>query len=131
MIGTMIAIRAQVLLLSAALSACSLFHRPTPQQKLFDALNRGNAAEASQLWLSMSQKDRIKFNRGEGIKSAVPPEQVVKTLTQMSPDEMHGQVTIQGPSGGGSLLDLPKLAQPKSAAPAALSGQKGSAESEP
>ena len=109
--------RLPVLLFALALAACSLFHRPTPQQKLFDALNRGDGVEASRLWLAMSQKDRMKFNRGEGIKPAVPPEAVVKKLTEMSPDDMEGQITIGPPNAGGTLLDLPKLAQPGTAAP--------------
>jgi hypothetical protein len=109
---------ALVLLLAASMGACSLFHRQTPQQKMFDALNRGNAAQASHIWLSMSQKDRMKFSRGEGLTPAVPPQQVVKKLSEMSPDEMQGEITIKPPSAGGSLLDLPKLAQPQAGAPA-------------
>jgi hypothetical protein len=104
-----------LLLAAAALSACSWFHHPTPQQQLFDALNRGNGIEASRLWLTMSQKDRIKFNRGEGIKPAVPPQQVVKTLTEMSPDDMQGQITIKPPAAEAGLLELPRLAAPQGA----------------
>jgi hypothetical protein len=115
-------------ILAVSISACSLFHHPTPQQKLFDALNRGNAAEASQIWLGMSQKDRMKFNRGEGITPAVPPEQVVKKLTDMSPDEMQGEVTITPPAAEGSLLDLPKLAQPQAAGPSQPTPQKSQEE---
>jgi hypothetical protein len=108
-----------VLLFAAGISACSLFHRTTPQQKLLDALNRGNGIQANEIWRSMSQKDRVKFNRGEGFKPAVSPEQVVKKLTEMSPDEMQGEITIKPPDAGASLLDLPKLAQPQSAPHAA------------
>ena len=108
---------ALLLLLGAGVGACSWFHHPSPQQKLFDALNRGNGIEANHLWLTMSQKDRMKFTRGEGITPAVPPQQVIKTLTEMSPDDMQGQITIKPPAEGGSLLDLPKLAAPQTAAP--------------
>lgn len=104
---------ALLLLLAAGLGACSWFHHPTPQQRMFDALNRGNAAEASHIWLSMSQKDRMKFNRGEGLKPAVPPQEVVKKLSEMSPDDMEGEITIKPPVAGASLLDLPKLAAPQ------------------
>jgi hypothetical protein len=108
---------ALLLLLGAGVCACSWFHHPTPQQQLLDALNRGNGIEANHLWLTMSEKDRMKFTRGEGITPAVPPQQVIKTLTEMSPDDMQGQITIKPPAEGGSLLDLPKLAAPQTAAP--------------
>ena len=106
---------ALVLILSAMAASCSLFNRESPQQKLFDALNRGNGVEANQLWQNMSEKDRLKFSRREGITPAVPPEQVVKMITRMQPDDMQGQVTIRPPENSGTLLDLPSLAQPQPA----------------
>jgi hypothetical protein len=108
-----------ILIVVARISACSLFRRETPQQKLFDALNHGNAPAASQIWLSMSPEDRIKFSRGEGITPAVPPKEAVKMLTQMPPDEMQGEVTITPPGSGGGLLSLPALAAPQPSAPPA------------
>ncbi len=107
-----------VLLVAISACACSLFHRETPQQKMLDALNRGNAAEASHIWQEMSQKDRMKFNRGQGFTPAVSPEQTAKMLTEMPPGEMPNQVTIQAPNAGGTLLELPRLANPQQAAPA-------------
>lgn len=106
-----------LLILAAGIVSCSLFHRETPQQKLFDALNRGNAPEATQIWLHMSLDDRIKFSRGEGIAPAVPPQQAVKMLSQMAPDEMQGQVTITPPAPGGTLLNLRALTAPQSGTP--------------
>jgi hypothetical protein len=120
---------ALVLVLAAAMAACSLFHHPTPQQQMFDALNRGNAAQASQLWLSMSEKDRLKFKRGEGIAPAVPPEQVVKMLSQAPPDEDTHEITIKSPNAGATLMDLPKLANPPP--PAAVSPADASAPEQP
>jgi hypothetical protein len=111
--------RALLLLIAAGIGACSWFHHPTPQQQMLDALNRGNAAQASHIWQQMSQKDRVKFNRGEGVTPAVPPQQVVKTLSEMSPDDAQGPITIRPPNtAGGSLLDLPQLEHPQTAAPA-------------
>jgi hypothetical protein len=98
--------------LSPQLRLHARFHRETPQQKLFDALNRGNGVEANQIWFNMSEKNRLKFQRGEGITPAVPPEQVVKMLTKMQPDDMQGQITIRPPENSGTLLDLPSVAQP-------------------
>jgi hypothetical protein len=109
---------AMLLLLVAGVGACSWFHHPTPQQQLFDALNRGNSPQATKLWLSMSEKDRMKFSRGEGLKPAVPPQAVVDKLTHMDPDDMQGEITIQPPNAtGGSLLDLPKIANPQGVTP--------------
>jgi hypothetical protein len=108
---------ALVLLIAASISACSLFHKESPQQKLFDALNRGNGPMASQIWLSMSPEDRLKFNRGEGITPAIPPQEVVKTLTRMAPDQMQGEITIKPANAGSTLLDLPALLAPQSVTP--------------
>ncbi|HEV3108971.1 MAG TPA: hypothetical protein VGY99_00645 [Candidatus Binataceae bacterium] len=110
--------RALLLLIAAGIGACSWFHHPTPQQQMLDALNHGNAAQASNIWQQMSQKDRMKFNRGQGFTPAVPPEQVMKTLTEMSPDDAQGPITIKPPGAGATLLDLPQIAHPQTAAPA-------------
>ncbi len=54
--------RAAATALILAVSGCSLFGGgPTPQQQFLDALNRGNSAEASQIWLTMTPGDRDKF----------------------------------------------------------------------
>jgi hypothetical protein len=102
---------------AAALSGCFLFHRESPQQKMLDALNRGNAAQASQIWHQMSQKDRMKFNRGEGLHPAVPPKEAAKMLSQMPPGDMPSEITITPPNQGGSLMDLPKMINAQPAAP--------------
>jgi hypothetical protein len=113
--------RVPLLIVAAALSGCFLFHRETPQQKMLDALNRGNAAQASQIWHQMSQKDRMKFNRGEGLHPAVPPQQAAKMLSEMPPGDLPSEITIKPPNQGGSLMDLPKMinAQPAAAPPSA------------
>lgn len=108
-----------VTVLTCCVSGCFLFHRnkTTPQQELFEALNRGEGPRATQLWLAMSQEDRVKFNRGEGITPAVPPQEAIKKLSEMEPEEMQGQITIKPPNAGGSLLDLPQLTGHPGAAP--------------
>ncbi len=106
-----------ILLLAASAGACSLFHRETPQQKMMDALNRGNGAEAVNIWQQMSPKDRMKFNLGQGIKPAVPPKEVARMLSQMPPDQIPKQITVKAPDvGGGGLQELPQIinAQPTS-----------------
>ena len=77
-----------VTVLACSVNGCFLFHRnkTTPQQELFEALNRG-----------------------QGITPAVPPQEAIKKLSEMEPDEMQGQITIKPPNAGGTLLDLPQL----------------------
>jgi hypothetical protein len=99
---------------ASALAGCFLLHRhrATPQQQMIDALNRGNSAQAADIWLHMTPEDQSKFRRGEGIAPAVPPEQAMKALSEQQLTGEEGQVTI-GPHGG-SLLDLPSIAPPPS-----------------
>jgi len=79
--------RAAATALILAVSGCSLFGGgPTPQQQFLDALNRGNPAEASQIWLAMTPSDRDKFRRGEGVTPAVSSEEVTKLLNERGAD---------------------------------------------
>jgi hypothetical protein len=111
--------RAAAMALTLALSGCSLFHSgPTPQQQFLDALNRGNSAQASQIWLGMTPDDRDKFRRGEGLTPAVSSDEVNKILSQQGVDTDQGPVTI-GPHTGAGLLDLPAAATSAAPAPAA------------
>ncbi len=63
---------AMALMLAAGAAGCSLFHHgeSAPQQFL-DALNRGNAAQASQMWLNMSADDREALSHNQGIKASL------------------------------------------------------------
>ena len=91
-------------------AGCSLFGGgPTPQQQFLDALNRGNPAEASQIWLTMTPDDRDKFRRGEGMTPAASSEEVTRLLNEQGVGTNQGQVTI-GPHTGAGLLDLPAAA---------------------
>lgn len=108
---------ASSLLLTAALCGCWPFHRgPTPQQQLFDALNRGNAAQANRLWLEMSPADRLKFNHGEGIRPAVSPKQLEQQIrkhllaNQSTPNEAELPIDPEMLHGG--LRNLESLAAP-------------------
>ena len=102
--------RASAVGLILAVSGCSLFGGgPTPQQQFLDALNRGNSAQASQIWLGMTPDDRDKFRRGEGMTPAVSSDEISKLLNQQGVDSDQGQVMI-GPHTGAGLLDLPAAA---------------------
>jgi hypothetical protein len=115
-----------------ALGGCSLFHHgPTPQQQYLEAIERGNAAQASQIWLKMSAEDRNKFARGEGIQPSVTPQQVNNGITehyaeQSEDDSAPKQIELT-PSMGGGLQGLPSLLEGYGSG----SGQPQPATSEP
>jgi hypothetical protein len=101
--------------LLATAAGCSLFHHgESPQQQYVEALKRGNAMQASQVWLNMSPDDRMKFGRGEGIK---PDESSKNDIQQMmmkhEADTGHGpsnaeEIEEQMPTPlGASIRDLP------------------------
>jgi hypothetical protein len=108
----------------AASAGCSLFGSgETPQQKFLDALNRGNSAQASQIWLTMTPEDRNRFRRGEGLTPAMPPDQVAKVLNEQGVSGDAGSATI-APNSGATLLDLQKAAAsaPPATSPPASAG---------
>ncbi len=111
--------RAAAMALILAVSGCSLFGRgrQTPQQQFLDALNRGNSAEASQIWLGMTPEDRNKFRLGQGMTPAASPEEITKMISEQGLDANNGPITI-GPHTGACLLDLPSAATPTAPAPA-------------
>ncbi len=115
-----------ILVLAAAITGCWPFHRETPQQKFLDAINKGESAKASEIWLNMSPEDKMKFAHNEGLKPGVSPEQVKKQIVQHYVDEAGGPVESGNESieqvspniSGAGLQNLPSLAAPSGAAPA-------------
>jgi hypothetical protein len=101
--------------LMAALPGCSHGQKTTPQQQYLESLKRGNAAQASQLWLKMTPADRIKFERGQGIQPAMSPKEMQQEVMRRAAEEASGQdadagaeaPTVIAPTGG-ALGDLPK-----------------------
>jgi len=85
---------------------------PAPQQKFLEALSRGQSAQASRIWLSMTPQERVAFSRSEGLKRAADPEKVQEDVIkrfmmrsgQVSSDAGIEQIT---PPTGGGLPDLP------------------------
>jgi hypothetical protein len=72
---------ALVCLLGLSAQGCSLFHHGEPQQQQFmNALNRGNGAQASQLWLTMSAKDRANFTHNVGLKPDIDKDDIGRSL---------------------------------------------------
>jgi hypothetical protein len=71
-------VRFALLVAICAAGGCSLAHRgtPPPQQQFLEALQRGAAPQASQIWLHMSASDRAKLSHGIGIRPEVTPGEV-------------------------------------------------------
>lgn len=79
---------ALVSLLGAYAPGCSLFHHgEPPQQKFLNALNRGNGAEASQVWLTMSAKDRANLSHNVDMKPEVHKGDIERALLKHQREE--------------------------------------------
>ena len=86
-----------IAMLCASAAACSLFgHDKSPQQQYTEALMRGNSMQATQLWLTMSPEDKMKFGHGEGFAPDGSSQDEVKRQIMNHVDDQ----TIEGPSGG-------------------------------
>src|SRR5579863_4157222 len=102
-------------LIAIALAACAIvlagcWNRTPPQQEYFDALKRGNSAEARQLWLQMTPDHRGQFERGEGIRPSVSHSGVQQAIdehySEQDDDGSSPKHVELSPPGGG-LQDLP------------------------
>jgi hypothetical protein len=116
----------------AAAAGCWPWHQSeTPQQRFIEALNRGESAQASQIWLRMSTEDKIKFAHGEGMAPGTTPEDVKKLVLQHHEkgdeggESEGGSETVESLGtniGGAGLHNLPGLTEPSQAAPPAPPG---------
>jgi hypothetical protein len=75
-------------LLNFSAPGCSLFHHgEPPQQKFMNALNRGNGAQASQVWLTMSAKDRSNLTHSIGFKPNIDKDDIGRALLKHQQEE--------------------------------------------
>jgi hypothetical protein len=77
---------------AVALAGCS---SETQQQKFVDAMNHGNSAQASQIWLHMDAQSRLDFSHSQGMQPDVSSDDVKKQVMQHYKDE------VEKPDGGG------------------------------
>jgi hypothetical protein len=105
---------AALTLAAMALGGCWPFghHGPPPQQQYFDALKLGNAAQASQIWLSMTPEERLKFERGQDVRPSVSPRDVQHAVAehyadQAEDDDNSAPKQVELAPEGGGLQDLP------------------------
>ncbi len=109
------------LVLIVGLGGCSS-HKNDAGQQYADALMRGNAAQASSIWLHMTPKERLQFQRGQGAKAAASRAELKAALQKQLSTGEGGNVGEGGnieevmPNlGGGSLRDLPAYSNPTNA----------------
>src|SRR5579863_9175999 len=72
-----------------ALAGCG--SRETQQQKFIDAMNHGNGAQASQIWLHMDAESRADFAHSQGMQPETSPDDLKKQVTQHYQDEMGAE----------------------------------------
>ncbi len=85
-----------------ALTGCWPFHsnQETQQQKFIEALNRGNGAQASQIWLTMDANSRADFAHSQGMHPNLSSDEVRKQVMQHYQDKM-------GADDNGESIDRP------------------------
>jgi hypothetical protein len=123
----------------SGVAGCSLFHHgESPQQQFMAAVQRGNSAQASQLWLHMSPDARANFAHGIGFQPTTSADDVKDELARRQQameaaakdggggDFTGGSQTVEYPAldvdlHAGSLQNLPNLVKVNAApsAPAA------------
>jgi hypothetical protein len=108
-----------------AIAGCS---GETQQQKFVDAMNHGNSAQASQIWLHMDTKSREDFAHNQGVSPNTSPDDIKKQITQHYVDKMAGDngenegETVESPAPApsvhlGGLESLPEWVGPSGAPP--------------
>ena len=110
--------RAAIIVAAAAsLVLAGCWHKKTQQQKYLEALNRGNGAQAGEIWRNMSADDRAALAHNEGIKPALSKAQMQQQVIQHfggdapgDSDETIEQVTPNVGSGG--IESLPEYIGP-------------------
>jgi hypothetical protein len=108
------------------LAGCWPFHRETDQQKFMEAMNHGNSAQASQIWLNMDAQSRADFAHSQGIQPMLSSEQIKKQVSQHYMDKTgatDSEETIERPTPNvhlGGLESLPEYTAPSGAPPQAV-----------
>jgi hypothetical protein len=113
--------------LAIALMGCWPWHKKeSQQQKFMDALNRGNGAEANQIWLGMDAESRAAFAHSEGMHANVPPDEIKNKITRHYMEKMgikDESETVEEPTPNvhlGGLESLPEYVGPSGAPPQAV-----------
>jgi len=123
--------------IACAIATAGCWHKKTQQQKFLEALNRGNGAQAGEIWRNMDADSRAALAHNEGVKPQLSPaqiqQQVMKhyvgegesgtdeTIEHVTPNVGAGGIESLpeyiGPSGGGA----PAVAVPSTTTPSSES----------
>jgi hypothetical protein len=110
-----------------AIELAGCWSHETQQQKFVDAMNHGNSAQASQIWLHMDAKSRADFSHNEGMQPNSSPDDVKKQVMQHYQDKLGGDEdsdeTVEKPTPNvhlGGLESLPEWVGPTGAPPQAV-----------
>jgi hypothetical protein len=114
-------------ILIGAISLAGCWSHETQQQKFVDAMDHGNSAQASQIWLHMDAKSRADFSHNEGMTPNTSPDDVKKQVMQHYQDKLGGDEnndeTVEKPTPNvhlGGLESLPEWVGPTGAPPLAV-----------
>jgi hypothetical protein len=111
------------LIAASAIVLAGCWHRETDQQKFMEAMNHGNSAQASQIWLNMDAKSRADFSHSQGMQPTLSPDQLKKQVSQHYMDktgDTDSDETIEQPTPNvhlGGLESLPEYSAPSGAPP--------------
>ncbi|MGH7812962.1 MAG: hypothetical protein ACREQI_03055 [Candidatus Binataceae bacterium] len=87
-------------------AGCWPWHRgPTPQQQFFNAISRGNGAQATQIWLHMSGGERAALVRGEGVKPQISQQAAAQKIMRHEAEQMGASL-----EPGGETAEVPEPA---------------------
>ena len=110
-----------------AIELAGCWSHETQQQKFVDAMNHGNGAQASQIWLHMDAKSRADFSHNEGMTPNTSPDDVKKQVMQHYQDKLGGDEdndeSVEKPTPNvhlGGLESLPEWVGPTGAPPQAV-----------
>ena len=105
---------AMIVFTACAIVLGGCWHKETQQQKFLEALNRGNGAEAGEIWRNMDPDSRAALAHNEGIKPKLSPAQVQQQVMkhyQGDAQGEHSDETIESVTpniGSGGLESLPE-----------------------
>ena len=91
-----------------------------PQQQFMEALSRGNAAQANEIWRNMDAESRANWAHSEGMHPMVPPDEVKQQIIKQymkhaGQGDESGDASVENAVpqiGHGGLESLPEYVGP-------------------
>jgi hypothetical protein len=98
-----------LIIATALAGGCSLHHAESPQQQFMEAVERGNSAQASQIWLNMSGDDRASFAHSVGFKPQTSPADIIDDLARRQQAAAAEAENGRGLVGDAQTVEYPGL----------------------